>query len=87
MKRIVAILAALQIAATCSTHPVEPEPGCEAACQRMRELGCEEGNPTPEGATCEEICIEAERSGLADVDTKCIVELEACGSYDVCTDG
>lgn len=54
--------------------PVPPEPPvpqqkatCESACSRQRELGCELGEPTPEGSTCEEICRQSLTIPLPDM--------------------
>jgi len=37
---------------------------CETACENQRDLGCELGEPTPEGTTCEEVCQNSEQSGI-----------------------
>jgi hypothetical protein len=77
MTRLLVVLAL----AACSPKPapVEPDPvvgTCSTACARLRELSCEEGSDTPEGAPCEEVCTN---SGMgAAYDLGCISQLELC---------
>ena len=33
-----------------------PRPSCQAACGRLKAMGCPEGNPTPAGRPCEDVC-------------------------------
>lgn len=64
-------------------EPKPPEPGrdCKNACSRLRELRCDEGDPTPDGATCEEVCA----NGMADrYDLGCIEAVEQCVYIDGC---
>lgn len=48
-----------------STPPPDPEPvpvpkpTCSDLCAHYRVLGCEEGRPTPNGASCEQWCLVA----------------------------
>ena len=36
-----------------------PSSGCDRACARLRALGCEDAEPTPAGAPCEDVCSNA----------------------------
>lgn len=45
--------------------PVTPVlPSCETACENQRKLGCELGEPTAEGASCEEVCQNSQQFPL-----------------------
>lgn len=51
----------LLVLCSCNGCPPNPTPNplqadCTKSCSHLRELGCEEGKPTPKGATCETIC-------------------------------
>lgn len=47
---------------------------CPAACSRMRELGCVAGRPTPKGAACEEVCVNAAEL----IDVACWAKAKNC---------
>ena len=57
---------------------------CAAACRRLRELGCPEGNAAPGGGTCEDVCNNAAEAGIS-LDTKCVMSVEDCDAVDRCT--
>jgi hypothetical protein len=51
----------------CPPEPVTPTPSpdgaapvgpCAAACARLRDLRCPEGEPSPGGVSCEQVCAE-----------------------------
>ena len=53
--------------------PVEPGPGpepvpdrsdCSTACENLRDLGCEVGQNTAEGSTCEDVCNNSFEAGI-----------------------
>jgi len=74
--------------------PLRPGPAdagtpadCATACDHLRELGCPEAEPTPGGATCEEVCRNAEASGTFTLNPRCIAELGSCDGLDSCTYG
>ncbi len=87
---LLGLLAALLLAATCDpppplpplVPPERPDAGdvadCEAACQRLAELGCEEAQPTPHGATCVEVCDNVESSGATTLVPGCVAEADSC---------
>ena len=63
--------------------PADPS-GCPAACERLRELGCPEGDPTPEGAPCEAVCREVQASQLGVIDTQCLIAAPSCAAAGEC---
>lgn len=88
MRLQVASLAAVVLLAcsgsTCRV-PVRPDvPSCASACGRLADLGCEAGQPTPKGASCEEVCLNAERSGFALWDVGCVTRAPDCEAADRC---
>lgn len=88
------LLAAL-VASQCNPAPVpapqpEPEPKplpgeftCADACERFRVLGCEEAAPTLGGATCAQVCENAQ-TGPAPMQLGCIVRSESCARARLC---
>lgn len=72
-----ALLFACLLAAACERPGPEPEPprppipptpvedaDCATACENQRHLGCELGEPTAEGSTCEEVCEVSFNAGV-----------------------
>lgn len=51
---------------------------CEAACNRLQDLGCEEGEPDEDGASCLVICEETQAAGLVDLEPEKIAASESC---------
>lgn len=90
----VMVFAALTLAGRCDGDPVEPRrprpvdagtpADCAAACAHMRELGCEEGKPTPKGATCEDVCNNVEASGTVTLHPSCVVGIARCDQVESC---
>lgn len=76
-----------QIACTTLPHP-EPapadEPTVEAACQRLRDIGCEAGEPTPDGATCEQWMSALNDLPGPSQDLACIASASTCEAADAC---
>ena len=70
--------------------PVPPDPGdggaatCETACDRLRQLGCPAGQPTPKGVPCETVCRNIVESGVIDWDVQCVARALTCGATDRC---
>ncbi len=63
-----------------------PSPGgysCEESCTAFARLGCQEYLPTAEGATCVEICDNAQ-AGPAPLDLGCIVRSQDCAQARRC---
>ncbi len=89
------LLAAALSLAMCDTPPAptptpepapKPLPGeftCATACEQFRYLGCSEAAPTPAGATCVEVCENAQASP-APLDLGCIVRAGSCASARLC---
>jgi hypothetical protein len=69
--------------------PPAPDAGdpasCADACAHLEELGCEEAEPTPEGATCEEVCEAVESSGTVTLNPACVLQIETCEEIDGCS--
>jgi hypothetical protein len=97
MKRILLIIAILFVAgisfgAKCGVKPaptpVEPKDtaDCPAACEKLRELGCPEGQPLEDGTTCEKFCIDTQQSGHA-LRPSCVMDMTECKQINDCTKG
>jgi len=69
-------------------HPPDPAPApeaCDAACDKWRQLGCPEGQPTPNGASCEDVCRNAEESGATVLNPACVLSAPTCEDARRCT--
>lgn len=64
-------------------HPPEDTDQCPAACERLRELGCEEGSPLEDGTTCEQFCIDTQESGHA-LNPTCVKSINSCEEIESC---
>ena len=68
----------LLMASRCVPAPADPtsDPeGCANACENLRDLGCEEGEPTDAGASCEDVCL----NGMNELyDLPCLAEVLYC---------
>ena len=75
--------------------PVGPTPGapdagppgvvtCAAYCAHAAELGCDQGRPTPNGATCMQVCDNVQTSGYAQMDLRCGYSATNCSAIDAC---
>lgn len=67
MKKL-AVLACLALLSCPSPKPADTQTTdftCITACNRMRELGCEEGQSTPDGSSCEEVCENSFQVGIS----------------------
>lgn len=62
--------------------PPEPVPvvgdACERACARGAELGCVFAEPTPEGATCVDVCRDTEATGWTSMHPECVAVASSC---------
>lgn len=77
----------------CSAVPPAPAPydggdpaSCDDACAHLAELGCEEAEPTAEGATCVEVCRNVEGSSIVSLNPSCVVLVESCEAVGDCVD-
>lgn len=59
-------------------------PTCATYCAHVRALGCIQGKPTAEGATCEQVCSNVQTSGYARLDLKCSTNAADCRAVDRC---
>jgi hypothetical protein len=64
----------------------EPEPrnGCGEMCARLAELGCDAANPTPEGATCLDVCRNVVEQTTVRLNFDCIVASRTCSEAGDC---
>lgn len=63
--------------------PPPTEGECARACDRFRELGCEEGDPSPGGVTCEQVCENAAEEGVS-LPAACVVGADSCDAARSC---
>ena len=65
-------------------HPVDPADrvACPAACEHLRELGCEEGQPLEDGTTCEVWCEATQEAGHA-LRPSCVATIKTCDELEV----
>jgi len=58
--------------------PTTPrDDNCVGACQHLQALGCEEGEPLPDGTTCVEFCEQTQKAGHA-LRPSCIMKITTC---------
>jgi hypothetical protein len=62
-----------------------PDDGCAAACAQLRALGCDEGEPSPEGKSCETVCRVAAEAGIA-LGTACVATASSCEAARACNE-
>lgn len=70
-------------------RPPEPTPdtGCSSACSRLIELACPEGEPTPGGVACEDVCSVAGGTDYASGwPTACIARAVSCDAARMCSE-
>lgn len=77
----------LMMGATCEPRPIPIAPTdtemCPDACQNLRALGCEEGEPLLDGTTCEAFCEYMQDEGHW-LNPKCISSIERCSEIESC---
>jgi hypothetical protein len=88
---LTAFLAALLAScASCRSTPVAPdvadagEDACARACGRLAALACPEADTTDAGATCVEVCRNAEASGVVTLEPDCVADAATCDDIDRC---
>jgi hypothetical protein len=95
MRALVRLLAALVLAAGLAGCPPKPPPppekpgpaggpGCDVGCARLAELGCDAAKPTPQGASCIEVCQNVQASGITSWDIPCMQRATSCPEADKC---
>lgn len=57
---------------------------CYAACQQLAKLGCSEAKPTAAGATCTQVCMNAESSGIVSINSSCVAAASTCAKARSC---
>ena len=94
MKRLMLIAATL-VSCRCTWPPVptpsptptpSPDGGatCATACEHLGSLGCKASTPTAKGATCTEVCENAESGGYVSWGVDCVVAAPSCSAADEC---
>lgn len=58
---------------------------CGAICSHLRDLKCPNGEPTPGGRTCEDICRHGLESHLVNLDETCMRTLARCDDEPACS--
>lgn len=66
-----------------------PAPGTEDAdcftvCEHLRDLGCEQAEPSPGGASCEDVCDNVQSSGVITWNLSCRASIADCNKLDHC---
>ena len=56
---------------------------CESVCAHWTDLGCKEAQPTPDGASCAEVCQKLQEGNLKD-DLECQAAVTSCDQIDDC---
>lgn len=51
---------------------------CYRACKKLEQLGCPEAKPTAAGATCTQVCVNTESSGVVTMGPECVAGAESC---------
>ncbi len=92
---LIALLTLPLSTAGCDPHefapravPQDPHSGtaedCAAACKNGRKLACVFAENTPEGGTCEAVCLNSETSGYASMNPACMAQAKSCEQADDC---
>lgn len=90
MKTALLLAAALATQCNLDPKPAPPAPPpdpfaatCETACKNLMAMNCHDGNPTKEGASCVEVCQNAERNGLP-LPVACVTVSGSCEEAAQC---
>lgn len=93
MKRLFIIALFIMAAVACNGWKPPPAPvppkdteDCPAACEKLRSLGCPEGEPLEDGTTCEVWCKQTQDSGHA-LRPSCVVTITDCKQLHDCAKG
>jgi len=85
--KAIAIALVLVFSACCNFRP-PPTPlpvrdaNCAGACAHLQKLGCEEGDPLPDGTTCTEFCERTQEAGHA-LRPSCMMQLKSCAPEEM----
>jgi len=81
------LLFLLALVISCGPKPLPNVPPdtdqCAAACEHLRELGCEEGKPLEDGTSCEKFCEDTQNSGHW-LNPTCVKDIMSCSEIDAC---
>jgi hypothetical protein len=95
MKTLI-ILSIVTLLSGCSSQP-KPQPDvpapevldqqqttldCSAACEHLREMKCELGQPSRRGKTCEDLCNTLENNGVKFI--SCTIDADTCDNANNC---
>lgn len=61
-----------------------PVATCEALCAHAAALGCPFSRPTPNGHTCQAVCLNVQGSGITSWNIECMVNAASCAAIDAC---
>ena len=56
---------------------------CTMACQHLRDLGCPEGSPLPDGTSCADWCTWTQENGHG-LNPSCVKTIMACAAMESC---
>lgn len=87
------VLATLITLSCCTPPPIDPLPpkpvsppgSAEGACRNLRDLHCPDGDPTPDGHTCEEVLEHALASDATRINAVCLETIKACSDEQRCS--
>lgn len=78
--RLLSLVALVLLGCSPAVAPTAERGYCEAA----RALGCPEGDPTPEGASCEVVLRETTAAGIPYPEPSCVERARDCASLSHC---
>lgn len=90
MKNLLLVILACLFCCGCGSCPLVPTPApidprdattCPGACMHLRQLGCEEGQPLPDGTTCEVFCERTQAAGHA-LRPSCVMQITTCAELE-----
>jgi hypothetical protein len=63
------------------SKPLPSDFDCSTACENQRRLECELGEPTPRGASCEDVCENNQSSSIVSIrwDVEKLTKATVCG--------
>ncbi len=56
---------------------------CASVCTRLQAMSCPEGQPTPKGASCTEVCTTTINNGFS-LNLNCVAQATSCAQVDNC---
>lgn len=94
MRMSVLVLVATVAACAASNPGPDPNPppkavdtpsDCRRACDRLRYLGCREGQGAADGSTCEQVCDNVAEAGIS-LNTACVQAIASCDDVRDCVE-